>query len=73
MGVFYLFAVSSLNVYGILFAGWSSNSKYPYLGAIRSTAQMLSYEICIGFTVLNVIICTGSFNLSTIVISQQKI
>jgi len=72
LGIFYLFAISSLNVYGILFAGWSSNSKYPYLGAVRSTAQMLSYEISIGFTVLNVVVCTGSFNLSHIVISQQK-
>lgn len=73
LGIFYLFAISSLNVYGILFAGWSSNSKYPYLGAVRSTSQMLSYEISIGFTVLNVIICTGSFNLSEIVISQKQI
>jgi len=73
LSIFYLFAVSSLNVYGILFAGWSSNSKYPYLGAIRSTSQMLSYEISIGFTVLNVVICTGSFNLNDIVISQLQI
>ena len=73
LGIFYLFAISSLNVYGILFAGWSSNSKYPYLGAVRSTSQMLSYEISIGFTVLNVVICTGSFNLSEIVISQKQI
>ena len=73
LGIFYLFAISSLNVYGILFAGWSSNSKYPYLGAIRSTAQMLSYEISIGFTILNVVICSGSFNLNNIVLAQQKI
>ena len=73
LGIFYLFAISSLNVYGILFAGWSSNSKYSYLGSIRATAQMLSYEISIGFTVLNVILCAGSFNLNTIVIAQQKI
>ena len=73
LGIFYLFAVSSLNVYGILFAGWSSNSKYPYLGAVRSTAQMLSYEISIGFTILNVVICAGSFNLNNIVFSQQKV
>lgn len=72
-GIFYIFAISSLNVYGILFAGWSSNSKYPYLGAIRSTAQMLSYEISIGFTILNVTICSGSFNLSNIVLTQQKV
>jgi len=73
LSIFYLLAVSSLNVYGILFAGWSSNSKYPFLGAIRSTSQMLSYEISIGFTILNVVICTGSFNLNNIVISQQQI
>lgn len=73
LGIFYLFAISSLNVYGILFAGWSSNSKYPYLGAVRSTAQMLSYEISIGFTVLNIVVCTGSFNLSIIILAQQKI
>jgi NADH-quinone oxidoreductase subunit H len=73
LGILYLFAISSLNVYGILFAGWSSNSKYAYLGALRSAAQMISYEISIGFTVLNVVICAGSFNLSTIVLSQQKI
>ena len=73
LGILYLFAISSLNVYGILFAGWSSNSKYAYLGALRSAAQMISYEISIGFTVLNVVICVGSFNLTTIVMAQQKI
>lgn len=73
LGILFLLAVSSLNVYGILFAGWSSNSKYAYLGALRSAAQMISYEISIGFTVLNVVICAGSFNLSTIVLAQQKI
>jgi NADH-quinone oxidoreductase subunit H len=73
LGILYLFAVSSLNVYGILFAGWSSNSKYAYLGALRSAAQMISYELSIGLAVLNVVICTGSFNLSTIVLAQQQI
>lgn len=73
LGMLYLFAVSGLNVYGILFAGWSSNSKYAYLGALRSAAQMISYEIAIGFTILNVTICAGSFNLSCIVLSQIKI
>ena len=73
LGILYLFAISSLNVYGILFAGWSSNSKYAYLGALRSAAQMVSYEISIGFTVLNVVICSGSFNLSTVILAQQKI
>lgn len=73
LGVLFLFAVSSLNVYGIVFAGWSSNSKYAYLGALRSAAQMISYEISIGFSALNVAICAGSFNLSSIILSQQKI
>lgn len=73
LGVLYLFAISALNVYGILFAGWSSNSKYAFLGALRSAAQMISYEISIGFTVLSVVICAGSFNLTNIVNAQQKI
>lgn len=72
LGILYLFAISSLNVYGILLAGWSSNSKYAYLGALRSAAQMISYEISIGFIVLTTILCAGSFNLSTIVLAQTK-
>jgi NADH-quinone oxidoreductase subunit H len=73
LGVLYLFAISSLNVYGILLAGWSSNSKYAYLGALRSAAQMISYEISISFIVLTVILCAGSFNLSSIIAAQTKI
>lgn len=73
LGILYLFAISSLNVYSILFAGWSSNSKYPYLGALRSAAQMISYELSIGFAALTVALCAGTFNLTTIVIAQEKI
>lgn len=73
LGILYLLAISSLNVYGILLAGWSSNSKYSYLGALRSAAQMISYEISIGFIILTTILCSGSFNLSTIVLGQTKI
>lgn len=73
LGILYLFAISSLNVYGILLAGWSSNSKYAYLGALRSAAQMISYEISIGFIVLTAILCAGSFNLSSIVLAQAKV
>lgn len=72
LGVLYIFAVSSINVYGILLAGWASNSKYAYLGALRSAAQMISYEISIGFVVLTTILCAGSFNLSSIIIAQTK-
>jgi NADH-quinone oxidoreductase subunit H len=72
LGVLYLFAISSLNVYGILLAGWSSNSKYSYLGALRSAAQMISYEISISFIVLTTVLCAGSFNLSNIVLAQKK-
>ena len=72
LGILYLFAISALNVYGILFAGWSSNSKYPYLGALRSAAQMISYEISLGFTALSVVVCSGTFNLSGVVITQEK-
>jgi len=73
VGVLYLFATSSLSVYGIIMAGWSSNSKYPFLGALRSAAQMISYEVSIGFIIINVCICTGSFNLSSIVIAQKNV
>merc|ERR1712113_735107 len=73
IGVLYLFAVSSLSVYGIILAGWSSNSKYPFLGALRSAAQMISYEVSIGFIVVTVALCAGSFNLSKIVLAQQKV
>ena len=72
VGILYLFATSSLSVYGILLAGWSSNSKYPFLGALRSAAQMISYEVSIGFVIVNVAICSGSFNLSSIILSQKN-
>lgn len=72
LGALYLLVVSALNVYGILFAGWSSNSKYAFLGAIRSAAQMISYEISIGFIILCVVVCAGSFNLTEIVFAQEK-
>ena len=71
LGILYLFAVSALNVYSLLFAGWSSNSKYSYLGSIRSAAQMISYEISIGFTCLIVIIGVGSYNLTKIIFMQE--
>jgi len=73
VGVLYLFSVSSLSVYGIIMAGWSSNSKYPFLGAIRSAAQMISYEVSIGFIIINVCMCSGSFNLTQIVLAQNEI
>jgi len=73
VGVLYLFATSSLGVYGIIIAGWSSNSKYPFLGALRSAAQVISYEVSIGFIIINVCICTGSFNLSNIVLAQKNV
>lgn len=73
VGILYLFAISSLSVYGIITAGWSSNSKYPFLGALRSAAQMVSYEVSIGFIIVTVVVCVGSFNLSEIVYAQNKI
>lgn len=73
LGVLYIFLISALNVYSLLFAGWSSNSKYSYLGAIRSVAQMISYEISISFSCLILIISSGSFNLSKIVLVQEII
>lgn len=73
VGILYLFATSSLSVYGIIMAGWSSNSKYPFLGALRSAAQMISYEISIGFIIVNVCVCAGSFNLSDIVLAQKNV
>ena len=72
VGILYLLAVSSLGVYGIIMAGWASNSKYALLGAIRSSAQMISYEVSIGIIIANVILLSGSFNLSEIVLSQQN-
>ena len=73
VGILYLFAVSSLGVYGIIMGGWASNSKYPFLGAIRSAAQMVSYEVSIGVIIINVLLCVGSLNLNDIVIAKQKI
>ena len=72
VGILYIFAVSSLGVYGIIMGGWASNSKYPFLGSIRSAAQMVSYEVSIGIIIINVLLCVGSLNLSDIVIAQQK-
>lgn len=73
IGVLYLFAMSSLGVYGIIMSGWSSNSKYAFLGALRSTAQMVSYEVSIGFIMITIVICCGSFNLQQIVEHQRNI
>jgi NADH-quinone oxidoreductase subunit H len=73
VGILYLFAVSSLGVYGIIMGGWASNSKYPFLGAIRSAAQMVSYEVSIGIIIINVLLCVGSLNLKDIVLAQKDL
>ena len=71
VGILYLFAVSSLGVYGIIMGGWASNSKYPFFGSIRSAAQMVSYEVSIGVIIINVLLCVGSLNLTDIVLAQK--
>mgnify|MGYP001432355259 FL=1 len=73
VGILYIFAVSSLGVYGIIMGGWASNSKYPFLGSIRSAAQMVSYEVSIGVIIINVLLCVGSLNLNDIVIAQKNL
>ena len=71
VGILYIFAISSLGVYGIIMGGWASNSKYPFLGALRSAAQMVSYEVSIGFVIITVLLCVGSLNLTDIVLAQR--
>lgn len=73
LGMLYIFAISSLGVYGIILSGWSSNSKYAFLGALRSSAQMISYEVSIGLIVMSVLICAGSLNFTTIILAQQDV
>ena len=73
VGVLYLFAISSLGVYGVIIAGWASNSKYAFLGALRSAAQMVSYEVSMGFVIVTVLLCVGSLNLNDVVMAQQHI
>ena len=72
VGILYVFAISSLEVYGVIMGGWASNSKYPFLGALRSAAQMVSYEVSIGFVIVTVLLCVGSLNLTDIVLSQAR-
>jgi NADH-quinone oxidoreductase subunit H len=73
VGILYLFAISSLGVYGIIMSGWSSNSKYAFLGALRSAAQMVSYEVSIGFIIVTIVVCCGSFNLQAIIEAQKNV
>ncbi len=73
VGILYLFAISSLGVYGVIIAGWASNSKYAFLGALRSAAQMVSYEVSIGFVIVTVLLCVGSLNLTAIVRAQEQV
>jgi NADH-quinone oxidoreductase subunit H len=70
VGILFVFAISSLEVYGVIMGGWASNSKYPFLGALRSAAQMVSYEVSIGFVIVTVLLCVGSLNLSDIVMAS---
>src|SRR6202044_872418 len=71
VGILYIFAISSLGVYGVIMAGWASNSKYPFLAALRSAAQMVSYEVSIGFVIITVLLCVGSLNLTDLVVAQR--
>jgi NADH-quinone oxidoreductase subunit H len=73
VGILYIFAISSLGVYGVIMGGWASNSKYPFLGALRSAAQMVSYEVSIGFVIITVLMCAGTLNLSQIVAAQDTV
>ncbi|SMF25113.1 NADH dehydrogenase subunit H [Tistlia consotensis] len=73
VGILFLFAISSLGVYGVIMAGWASNSKYPFLGALRSAAQMVSYEVSMGFVIITVLLCVGSLNLTDIVLAQRNV